>query len=118
MSTQLPKEEQPPAQAMRSVRAEMGADEVPISTRSAGHDGRGLVPRSDGATHRARPIRPATTLHWLRSHRQHVVLLAFVLPALVYIIIFFAYPLIYGFKMSVEKLGFFAGSGPFKGLHN
>jgi multiple sugar transport system permease protein len=117
VSTQLPSDEQPPAQAIWSVRAEVGADEVPTSARPADYDGRGL-PRSDGATRRARPIRPATTLHWLRSHRQHAVLLAFVLPALVYILIFFAYPLVYGFKMSVEKLGFIAGSGPFVGLHN
>jgi hypothetical protein len=117
VSTPLPSDEQPPAQAIWSARAEVGANEAPTSARPAGYDGRGL-PRSDGATRRGRPIRPATTLHWLRSHRQHAVLLAFVLPALVYIIIFFAYPLVYGFKMSVEKLGFIAGSGPFVGLHN
>jgi multiple sugar transport system permease protein len=47
-----------------------------------------------------------------------VILLAFILPALAYVVIFFAYPLIYGFTMSVENLGFIAGSGPFVGLHN
>ena len=120
MSTQLPGDEQPPAprQATWSVRAEAGANEAPTEARSAGYGGRGLVPRAVGATHRARPGRPATTWHWLRSHRQHAVLVAFVLPALVYVIIFFAYPLIYGFQMSVEKLGFIAGNGPFVGLHN
>jgi multiple sugar transport system permease protein len=118
VSTQLPGDEQPTAQAMWSVRAEVGADEVPTSARPAGYGGRNLVPRSTGGTHGARPVRPATTLHWLRSHRKQAVLLAFVLPAVVYIIIFFAYPLVYGFKMSVEKLGFIAGNGPFIGLHN
>jgi multiple sugar transport system permease protein len=45
-------------------------------------------------------------------------LLAFVVPALTYVILFFAYPLIYGFMMSVEKIGFIAQSGPYIGLHN
>ncbi len=121
MSTQLPSDEQPPAPATGSVAgAGRGGRErsarrglARLVTAAAGS-----VPRADGATHRARPSRPATTWHWLRSHRQYAVLLAFVLPALVYVIIFFAYPLIYGFTMSVEKLGFIAGSGPFVGLHN
>ena len=33
-------------------------------------------------------------------------------------ILFFAYPLIYGFTMSVEKIGFISQSGPYIGLHN
>jgi multiple sugar transport system permease protein len=40
------------------------------------------------------------------------------MPALAYVVLFFAYPLIYGFTMSVENLGFIAGNGPFVGLHN
>jgi multiple sugar transport system permease protein len=56
--------------------------------------------------------------HWLRLHRRYAILFAFVIPALVYVVIFFAYPLIYGFQMSVENLGFIAGNGPFVGLHN
>jgi len=34
------------------------------------------------------------------------------------VVIFFAYPLIYGITMSLEKIGFIAQSGPFIGLHN
>jgi multiple sugar transport system permease protein len=40
------------------------------------------------------------------------------MPALAYVVIFFAYPLIYGFTMSFENLGFIVGSGKFVGLHN
>jgi multiple sugar transport system permease protein len=65
-----------------------------------------------------RPTGPAGAWHWLRLHRRYAILLAFVMPALAYVVIFFAYPLIYGFTMSVENLGFIAGSGPFVGLHN
>ena len=54
----------------------------------------------------------------MRSHWRQLTLLAFVVPALTYVILFFAYPLIYGFTMSVEKIGFIAQSGPFIGLHN
>ena len=33
-------------------------------------------------------------------------LLAFVVPSIVYVLIFFAYPLIYGLMMSLENFGF------------
>ena len=82
------------------------------------YDGRGLLPQHDLAVGGAKPTRPATRLQWLRLHRRHAILFAFALPALAYVVIFFAYPLIYGFTMSVENLGFIAGSGPFVGLHN
>ncbi|MFZ0058438.1 MAG: hypothetical protein WAL35_00095, partial [Acidimicrobiales bacterium] len=54
----------------------------------------------------------------MRSHWRQLTLLAFVVPALVYVILFFAYPLIYGFTMSVEKIGFISQMGPYIGLHN
>ncbi len=54
----------------------------------------------------------------MRSHWRQVTLLAFVVPALTYVVLFFAYPLIYGFTMSVEKIGFISQGGPYIGLHN
>ncbi len=48
-------------------------------------------------------------------------LLAFVVPSIVYVLIFFVYPLIYGLMMSLENFGFEAvlkGSGAFIGLQN
>lgn len=100
------------------MRASAGANKAPAGAGPAVHGGRRLVPRHDGGIDRARPTRPAKTWRWLRLHRRYAILLAFIMPALAYVVIFFAYPLIYGFTMSVEKLGFIAGSGPFVGLHN
>lgn len=97
-----------------SVRAKVGANETPAEARPADHGGR----RPDGGPFPVMATAPAKTSHWRRARRPHAVLLAFVLPALVYVIIFFAYPLVYGITMSVERLGFIAGSGPFVGLHN
>ena len=54
----------------------------------------------------------------MRSHRRQVTLLAFVVPALTYVVLFFAYPLIFGFTMSVEQIGFIGQGGPYIGLHN
>jgi multiple sugar transport system permease protein len=66
-----------------------------------------------------------TTTHkspgfWQR-HRRLIVPLLFVGPVVLYVLLFFAYPLIYGIIMSVENFGFDAlvhGSGPFVGLGN
>jgi multiple sugar transport system permease protein len=101
-----------------SVRASAGANKAPAEARRATCDGRGLLPQHDLDVGKAKPTRPARRLQWLRAHRRHATLFAFALPALAYVVIFFAYPLIYGFTMSVENLGFIAGSGPFVGLHN
>jgi multiple sugar transport system permease protein len=101
-----------------SVRASAGANKAPVEARRATCDGRGLLPQHDLDVGKAKPTRPARRLQWLRAHRRHATLFAFALPALAYVVIFFAYPLIYGFTMSVENLGFIAGSGPFVGLHN
>lgn len=84
----------PPPKAAWSARAKVGAPAAPTEVRAAG------------------------PWHWLRSHRRPLILIAFVVPALAYVVIFFAYPLLYGVTMSVEKIGFIAQSGPFIGLHN
>ncbi len=96
----------------------MGANKAPTGARPDPYGGPGLLPRHDGAEQPSAPTPPVRTWDWLRAHRRPAILLGFVLPALVYVVIFFAYPLIYGITMSVEKLGFIAGSGPFVGLHN
>jgi len=100
------------------VAGSAGANTAPAEARPAVRGSRRVVPGQDGAIEGGRPTRPARTWQWLRLHRRYAILLAFVIPALAYVIIFFAYPLIYGFTMSVENLGFIAGSGPFVGLHN
>ena len=95
-----------------------GANDAPAEARPVVRGSRRVVPRHDSAVGTARPTRPAKTWNWMRLHRRYAILLAFIMPALAYVVIFFAYPLIYGFTMSVENLGFIAGSGPFVGLHN
>ena len=113
MNGKLPREEltPPERQATWSVRAKVGANEALTLARPAdyGHDTSGRP---------AGPARRAGLWHWMRSHRRQATLLAFVVPALTYVILFFVYPLIYGFMMSVERIGFIAQSGPYIGLHN
>ena len=96
------------------MRAKVGANEALALARPAanGHD------TPERSADPASPARRAGLWHWLRSHRRQATLIAFVVPALTYVILFFAYPLIYGFTMSVEKIGFIAQSGPYIGLHN
>lgn len=98
------------------MRANASAREALAEARSAIYDGRGVVTGSD-AIQPAAPQGHGGVWRW-RSHRRQAILVTFVVPALAYVILFFAYPLIYGFTMSVEKLGFIAQNGPFIGLHN
>lgn len=66
------------------------------------------------------------TGHILRQRRrkrviQRLLLLAFVGPALVYVVLFFAYPLVLDIIMSFERYGFaevIRGHGPFVGVSN
>ena len=108
----------PKGQATLSERDSADANQSRSGSRPAVPGGSHVARRHGRADEGARPTRPARTWRWLRLHRRYGILLAFVMPALAYVIIFFAYPLIYGFTMSVENLGFIAGSGPFVGLHN
>ncbi|MCU1495900.1 MAG: lacF8 [Acidimicrobiaceae bacterium] len=68
--------------------------------------------------------RSAPSSSWAHRRLQirRIVLPALFLgPVVIYAIVFFAYPLIFGFVMSVENFGFAAlvkGSGPFVGLGN
>ena len=101
-----------------SVGASAGANKAPAEARAVVHGGRRVAPSDRSAMDGAGPTRPAGFWHWMRLHRRYAILLAFVVPALAYVAIFFAYPLVYGFTMSFENLGFIAGSGPFVGLHN
>lgn len=55
------------------------------------------------------------------SAMSWVVPMLFVLPVAIYMLVFFAYPLVFGVIMSFEKFGFSAlikGHGPFTGLAN
>ena len=98
MNRKLPREEPTPPerQATWSARAKVGANEALTLARPAdyGHDTSGRP---------AGPARRAGLWHWMRSHQRQATLLAFVVPALIYVILFFAYPLIYGFTMSVHN---------------
>jgi multiple sugar transport system permease protein len=56
-----------------------------------------------------------------RLNRQVLLPALFIAPAVVYAVVFFAYPLAYGIIMSFERFGFeqvVRGSGPFVGLAN
>ena len=56
-----------------------------------------------------------------RLSRRVLVPALFIAPAVVYALVFFAYPLVYGIIMSFERFGFAAvvhGSGPFAGVAN
>lgn len=56
-----------------------------------------------------------------RRYRRLIVPVLFIGPVVVYVLLFFAYPLVYGIVMSVENFGFDAlvhGSGPFVGVGN
>ena len=110
MNRKLPREEPTPPerQATWSARAKVSASLAPTLARPADY----------GSDTSGRPARRAGLWHWMRSHQRQATLLAFVVPALTYVILFFVYPLIYGFMMSVEKIGFIAQSGPYIGLHN
>jgi multiple sugar transport system permease protein len=57
----------------------------------------------------------------LYRSRHRLTLIAFILPAIAYVVIFFAYPLAFGVQMSLENFGFGAiitGHGPFVGFQN
>jgi multiple sugar transport system permease protein len=72
------------------------------------------------ATVRPATVRQASGLRRVMS-RRFVVPALFILPVVVYVLVFFAYPLVFGIIMSVEQFGFVAmvhGSGPFVGLAN
>lgn len=74
-----------------------------------------LMVEPDGAQ-RPRPVAAHT-----RFTRRALVPALFIAPAVVYALVFFAYPLAFGIIMSVERFGFQAvvhGSGPFVGLEN
>jgi multiple sugar transport system permease protein len=100
------------------MRAGAGASAAPAQARSGTWLGGGRRPSLVGTLQQAQPSPPRGARRWLRSHRRQVLLAAFVFPALAYVVIFFAYPLIYGITMSLEKIGFISQSGPFIGLHN
>ena len=56
-----------------------------------------------------------------RLSRRIIVPGLFIAPVVVYAVVFFAYPLVFGFMMSFEKFGFSQlvhGSGPFFGIGN
>jgi multiple sugar transport system permease protein len=72
-----------------------------------------------GPAGRGRP--PARPVPFARRVRRVAVPALFLGPVIVYALVFFAYPLIFGFAMSVEQFNFAAlvsGSGPFVGLAN
>ena len=100
------------------MRAKAGANEALAAARTASSSDDGRAPCLVGALPQARSTSPKGARQWLRSHHKQALLAAFVLPALAYVVIFFAYPLTYGITMSLEKIGFIAQSGPFIGLHN
>ncbi len=65
--------------------------------------------------------RRAVILRHRPAVRRTLVPALFIAPAVVYALVFFAYPLLYGVIMSFEKFGFAAvvhGSGPFVGFAN
>jgi len=116
----LPRDEipPPPRTATWSERANAGANEAFAEAPPAVlRDGARARPLGGTLQQPASP-RPKGAREWLRSHRRQAILVAFVVPSLAYIVIFFAYPLIYGVRMSLENIGFIAQSGPFIGLHN
>lgn len=100
------------------MRASVGADQVLAEAGSAS----GGEARSPSFGHGPPPYAGLTAgapkWHWFASHRRQLILVAFIVPALAYVAVFFAYPLVYGVSMSLEKMGFIAQSGPFVGLHN
>ena len=100
------------------MRAKAGANEALAEARPPALPDDGHVLSLVGTPRQAKSTSPRGARHWLRSHRRQALLAAFVLPALAYVVIFFAYPLIFGFTMSVERIGFIGQGGPYIGLHN
>ena len=100
------------------MRAKAGANDALAEARPPALPDDGKVLPLVGTLRQAKSTSPRGAGHWLRSPRRQALLAAFVLPALAYVVIFFAYPLIYGVTLSLEKIGFIAQSGPFIGLHN
>ena len=78
------------------MRATTGANEARAEARPGTLSEDGRVASIAGTLRQANPAPPWGPGHWLRSHHRQALLAAFVLPALAYVVIFFAYPLIYG----------------------
>lgn len=77
--------------------------------------------RGGGASATAGDRPPRRPVPLARRLRRAVLPSLFLGPVIIYALIFFAYPLIFGFVMSVEQFNFAAlvnGSGPFVGLSN
>ncbi|HTW07488.1 MAG TPA: sugar ABC transporter permease [Acidimicrobiales bacterium] len=100
------------------MRAAVGANQALTEVRPASSDAPGSALPGGASPHVAPRAGGAGAAAWLRSHRRQGILVCFVVPSLVYVVIFFAYPLAYGITMSLEKIGFIASGGPFVGLHN
>jgi multiple sugar transport system permease protein len=71
----------------------------------------------------ARPagVSSGTSSGFWSRYRRRIIPILFIGPVALYVLIFFAYPLIFGIVMSVENFGFGAlvhGSGPFVGVDN
>ena len=93
------------------MRAKAGANDALAEARPPALPDDGKVLPLVGTLRQAKSTSPRGAGHWLRSHRRQALLAAFVLPALAYVVIFFAYPLIYGVTLSLEKIGFIAQIG-------
>src|SRR5450759_332707 len=95
-----------------SGRPALGRQALESSTRS--------YPRRCGP--RSSPRLPVLKLQRLRSRlHRYLVGLGFVLPAAVYIVVFFGYPLVYNLAMSFQDYtprSFYTGEAPFVGLDN
>ena len=71
-------------------------------------------------TVQARAGRP-TPARTRSRRRRYLVALGFILPAALYIVVFFGYPLVYNFAMSFQDYtprSFYTGEAPFVGLEN
>jgi multiple sugar transport system permease protein len=109
-----PKESMTRLSSYESTRAANGPQSAAVLTA---RQAKGAA--DPGRAQRRGPIEPLRAR--LYRSRRRFILAAFILPAIAYVIVFFAYPLGYGILMSLENFGFGAvikGGGPFVGLHN
>lgn len=102
----------------RPARAPLPRDTTSSGAAQTGLGDAGSSRARNGSSSKEARAQSVSIGHWLRQRRRQAILLAFIVPALAYVCIFFAYPLVYGFTMSFENIGFIAGGDPFVGLHN
>ena len=95
------------------------ADHAPTAGIAAQPDGQSAL-GEPGATAGHREGPPDGTRRWPRA-RRILIPAFFIAPVLVYAVVFFAYPLVFGIIMSFQRFDFAAvihGSGPFVGFAN